>query len=486
MLENGPILSHEVFETPTFPLYREMLSHDGDLASWFGGLKKLVDAENLISAEPELVPYLDVVNRDTIDEIPSTRDFVVVKPSSTETVSQVVRFAARNKVAIVPRGASTGREGGTLPVRRSILLDFGLMSRVIDIDAENGLVTAEPGITLEALEARLNERGLSIGQGPGHASLGGSISTNSLGQRSSHFGDMRNVVADMEIVVKDGCVMHTGRAVWRNNAGYDLNQLFIGSEGTLGALTSVTLKASPKPELTLKRMYSFRESFKAAVGVAKDIERSYFPASNRVDDELRNQGKYSAVRVMFEGNKDAVELQASLCDEFVESSGGEVLPDSVAAVILKRRVAAAFAKGVRPTTTRVVAEEVGLKFTYWISCLARWKELCSRFGIEYGGCQLNMSYPGVVTFYSEYPLGGNGKAREYSRMTQEFYAFVIASGGSFSPTHGVGTRLRRYMHMQYSSGHVDLLLSVKKAFDPFNIFNPGKVIKLTDVGRPRR
>jgi len=450
-------------------------------SDWFEGLRGMVGTQNLISNEQSLEPYLDVVNRDTLGVYPTSRDFVVVKPEDTAMVAKVVRFAAKNRTAIVARGAGTGREGGTLPVSRSIVLDFTLMSRIIGVDVVNGLVTAQPGITLEALETRLNERGLSIGQGPDHACLGGSISTNSLGQRSSHFGDMRNVVADLETVIGDGKVIHTGRPVWRNNTGYDLNQLLIGSEGTLGAVTAATLRTGPKPERSLLRMYLFKKPLKDVTEVARAIESSFFPMGNRVDDEKRNDSDFSSVRVMFEGKKEIVDLQSSLCDELAEQRGGKVVPNSVVAALVKRRRGSAFRKSLSATETRSVAEEVALKFSGWTHSLARWKELCKRYRIDYGGCQLNISYPGIVTFYAEYAIGGSRGAKAYGRLMQKFYAFVIANDGSFSSTHGVGIRLRDYMGAQYSKEYLDILLRVKRAFDPLNIFNPTKVIQMTSV-----
>lgn len=445
------------------------------MAGWHSDLDDIVGRENVVTDSSVLRSYLAVVNSDSIASSVQESDFVVARPRSTDEVVRIVRFAARNKVSLVARGAGTSREGAVLPVPRSVVVDFTSMSHVLSIDAENGLVVAEPGIALDILETRLNERGLSVGHGPDHASLGGSISTNSLGQGGSRFGDMRNFVADLEVVVGDGTVLHTGRSVWRNNTGYSLTQLMIGSEGTLGLITRVTLKAGPMPEATAKRMYAFQTGFESAVELAREIERAFLPDGNRADDEARNDGGVSTVRVTFKGKREVVDLQTRLCDELVTSRGGEVVPDEISKELVLRRGMKAFEIGVNPTDVRSVPEEPGLKFTDWRASLKKWKTLCAGRGIEYCGCQLNISYPGVITFYSAYPIDSPSKVQAYLRVMDEFYSFVIERGGSFSATHGVGNRMSKFMASQYPEEYLRAAREIKRLFDPLNIFNPEKM-----------
>jgi len=435
-----------------------------------------VGKDSLVTDQSILHSYVEVVNSDNIGGNVRENDFVVARPRSTDEVARIVRFAARKKIPLIARGAGTSREGATLPLPKSVVVDFTTMSRILDVNVENGTVLAQPGIALDLLEEKLNERGLSVGHGPEHATLGGSIGTNSLGQGSSRFGDMRNFVADLEVVVGEGTVFHTGRAVWRNNTGYSLTQLFIGSEGTLGLITAVTLKAGARPESTQKRMYAFQSPLDHVVSVARGIEGAFLPDGNRVDDEARNDGEVSTIRVTFRGKREVVELQTKLCDEFVSARGGQVVPDDIAADLVQKRSAKGFEMGVRPTEARNVPEEPALRFSDWKSSLEKWKNLCERHEIDYHGCQLNISYPGVITFYSGYSTNRPEKVESYRLLMREFYSYVIERQGSFSATHGVGKRMSGFMSAQYSKEYLELMRRIKGVFDPLNIFNPSAVL----------
>ncbi|MDE1852599.1 MAG: FAD-binding oxidoreductase [Thaumarchaeota archaeon] len=439
-------------------------------------LKSIVGEGNVVAEPSVLRSYLEVVNDDNIGRRIRENEFAVVKPSSTSQVVELVRLAVKEKIAIIPRGAGTSREGAALPLGSAVVLDFSLMSRVLNIDEEDCLVVAEPGIPLEMLEVKLGEWGLRLGHGPDHATLGGAIATNSLGQRSSRHGDMRNFVADLEVVLGDGGVIHTGRSVWRNNTGYDLTQLFVGSEGTLGVITSATLRVGPKPEWTAKRMYAFEGSLEDAVGVAREVENAFQPVSNRADDHARNDGKVCTVRVSFEGKKEAAERQVRLCDDLIRKGGGEPVPDDFAEEFIRRRSVKAFEMGVRPKDERSVPEEPGIRFSDWKRSLEKWKGLCAERGITYAGCQLNVSYPGVVTFYSTYPTGRPELVEAYRELMEEFYSYVISIGGTFSATHGVGNRMNRFMAAQYPPRNLKLMAGLKDLFDPGHVLNPGKVL----------
>ena len=136
------------------------------MTPWYQEVEEIVGADSMITSESILRSYLEVVNSDNMDSGITRGDFVVIRPKTTAEVVRIVKFASKNCVGLVPRGAGTSREGAVLPIDRSIILDFTEMSHISKIDAENGLVVAQPGIALDMLEARLNDHGLSIGHGP--------------------------------------------------------------------------------------------------------------------------------------------------------------------------------------------------------------------------------------------------------------------------------------------------------------------------------
>src|SRR5699024_9222217 len=174
---------------------------------------------------------------------------VVVYPYTTEDVSNIMTFANNNAVKVVPFGLGTSLEGHIIPYEQQLTIDFSLMNKVLDISVEDFLVTVQPGVTRTVLNKALKKHGLFFPVDPGaDATLGGMVATNASGTTSVKYGVMRDQVRDLEGVLADGRVIHTGNRAAKSSSGYHLNGLFTGSEGTLGAFTELTLKVHGIPE----------------------------------------------------------------------------------------------------------------------------------------------------------------------------------------------------------------------------------------------
>lgn len=174
---------------------------------------------------------------------------VVVYPYTTEDVSNIMTFANNNAVKVVPFGLGTSLEGHIIPYEQQLTIDFSLMNKVLDLSVEDFLVTVQPGVTRTVLNKALKKHGLFFPVDPGaDATLGGMVATNASGTTSVKYGVMRDQVRDLEVVLADGRVIHTGNRAAKSSSGYHLNGLFTGSEGTLGAFTELTLKVHGIPE----------------------------------------------------------------------------------------------------------------------------------------------------------------------------------------------------------------------------------------------
>ncbi|WP_240620425.1 FAD-binding oxidoreductase, partial [Peribacillus acanthi] len=213
---------------------------------------------------------LEQHSKDESYHTPSLPD-IVVFPTTTEEVSKIMKIASQFKVPIVPFGRGTSLEGHVIPYGHGITIDFSLMDKILEIRENDFLVKVQPGVTRTQLNKELKKYGLFFSVDPGaDATLGGMAATNASGTTSVRYGVMRDQVRDLEVVLADGMVIHTGNLAEKSSSGYNLNGLFVGSEGTLGCFTELTLKVYGIPEYTLAGRASFstvHDAVSAVVGI---------------------------------------------------------------------------------------------------------------------------------------------------------------------------------------------------------------------------
>jgi len=272
-----------------------------------------------------------------MDVIFKTMPDQVVRPAYTQDVVQMVQKAIATKKPLVPRGAGTWGLGGSVPVKGGTVLDMTGMSKILSIDEVNLVVTVQPGISWKGLADALDAKGLFLPCYPSSApsaTLGGWINTGGTGIGAYKYGSAGDIIRDMEIVLPDASVIHTGdKLIPQNGGGPNLNWLFVGSEGILGIVTEVTLKILPKPEVLRPVSYSFEElvKFKPAL---KRIARSgvspmHIMFADRLHfDFLRAIGKHAPevgclITCALTGTKAQVDLEEQMLDEIMTSSGGK-------------------------------------------------------------------------------------------------------------------------------------------------------------------
>ena len=424
-------------------------------------------------------------------QVRGTPDYVV-RPLSTEEVSDVVGLAAAEGVAVTARGAGTGLAGGAVPVRGGIVLDLSGMDRIVELDLSNLAVVVEPGVVQARLNERLRPHGFFFPPDPGSAAfctIGGLIANNGSGMRAVKYGTTRNYVLDLEVVLADGSVVRTGSRTLKAAAGYDLTRLFIGSEGTLGVITGAVLRVAPLPKARRLVIASFSSAEEAGRAVASTFAAGIVPAAceildrttvavlRRCDPGLRlPDGDVLLFEV--DGSEAAVaeaaEEIAALCSSSAASvavvAGGEEMEEIWAA----RRLVGAAVSRLDPAKSRIyVGEDVGVPIKEIPALIREVAEISDRFGIpamKYG--HIGDGNLHVALFIDVLDEG------EWTRLAgaaDAIHRAAIRLGGTVSSEHGIGAARSGYMMEQVGSGALSVMRAIKKALDPRGIMNPGKL-----------
>jgi FAD/FMN-containing dehydrogenase len=406
-----------------------------------------------------------------------------VAPISTEEVQQIVRFANREKLPIVPFGGGSGLMGGALSIRPGLVIDLRRMNRILHIDGESRSVHVQAGAVLEAVDLALNPAGFILGHDPWTvpvATIGGAISTNSVGYRAGIYGSMGEQVLGLEAVMPTGEVLRT-RPVAKHSAGLNLNALLIGGEGCFGIVTEATIRIFPKPETRLFRGYLFA-TFERGYGAIQEMfQRRLRPALLDFGDDAENHGG-ALLYLVFEGNLELTAAEEKQATVLCQAHGGKELPSSDAEQFWRDRheIARRFARNRRQRRER------GRDGVYrdWIHvALPSSKILAFRSAAqaitERHGVRLQESGLWVQPELFSMRLGAEDGSVANAQLAleeaiEELLRLVQQMGGSMEYTHGVGVKLAPLMAEEHGHG-LRVMRQIKQSLDPNNILNPGKM-----------
>ena len=408
----------------------------------------------------------------------------VAEPETTVEVQAIVRLANQEKIPVVPFGGGTGLMGGALSIRPNILLDLRGMNQILDIDTAAHSARVQAGVVLEALENKLNDAGFILGHDPWTlpvATVGGAISTDSVGYRAGIYGSMGEQVLGLEAVMAGGEILRT-RAVQKSSAGIDLNALLVGGEGCFGIITEATVRIFPAPEarsLTGFRFESFERGYTAVQGM---FSRRLRPALIDLGDDGEKPAAGAVLYVAFEGGREIIELEAKWALTICEQNGGKQLPGGQAERFWRDRhvVARRFMENRRQRRTR------GRDGIYrdWIHvALPASKVLPFRAAaaplIEQRGVQLQESglwvHPELFSMRLGIEDDGSNQAQlRLAETIEELLRLAQKMGGSMEYTHGIGVKLAPLMAEEHGYG-LEIMRQIKRALDPNGILNPGKM-----------
>jgi alkyldihydroxyacetonephosphate synthase len=459
------------------------------------------DLQNLVTRLADLVGSGNVtIDASRLDELswdalsegrlhPAKRPEVTVPlcsvlPSSTDEVRQIVLLANEQKVPMIPYGGGSGLMGGALSVRSGIVVDLGRMEKIVEVDTESRSARVQAGTVLEKLEERLNREGFILGHDPWTlpvATVGGAISTNSMGYRGGLYGSMGAQVLGLEAVLPNGEVLRT-RAVSKSSAGVDLKSLFIGGEGCFGIITEATVRIFPKPEHRALHALSF-ESFEVGYKAILELfRRGLKPALLDFGDANEMFHGVAILYLGFEGIREIVEAEEQRALSVCERFGGMELPRKEAERFWSDRheIARRFMRNRRERRERgrdgVYRDwiHVALPASRVLSFRAAAMEIIKEHGVRLQESGLWIQ-PELFSMPLRVEDDGSRPAQLVLEETvDELLHLVHELGGSMEYTHGVGVKLAPLMAEEHGYG-LEIMRRIKQTLDPNNVMNPGKM-----------
>jgi D-lactate dehydrogenase (cytochrome) len=415
----------------------------------------------------------------------------VVMARSTEEVVEVVKACAKRNVPIIPFGTGTSAEGHLAALHGGICLDVSEMNNVLEVNAEDMDITVEPGVTRKQLNEYLRDTGLFFPIDPGaDASIGGMASTRASGTNAVRYGTMRENVLSLEVVTSDGRVIRTARRARKSSSGYDLTKLFVGSEGTLGIVTKVTLKLFGIPEAISSAVVSF-DTLKGAVdAVIASIQWGIPMARIELLDDVQMDAlnKYSnldypvqpTLFLEFHGTDAGVKEQAERMGEVCEEYGGGNFSWTSDAeerdkLWAARHDAAYACMALRPGCA-VMATDVCVPVSRLVECILETKKDIEEAGI----IAPIVGHVGDGNFHVGlliHPDTREEDLRVCTEINEKLVERAIAMDGTCTGEHGVGQGKIKYLKAEHGEA-LDVMRTIKVALDPQNIMNPGKMIKI--------
>jgi FAD/FMN-containing dehydrogenase len=456
-----------------------------DLVEIVGTKALVTDAEAL---EPHVTEWRNVLHG---------RALAMVCPGSTTEVADVVRLCSHEGIAIVPQGGNTGLCGGAVPDEsgQQLILSLARLNRIRSIDAEDFSMVAEAGCVLATLqqEARAVDRYFPLSlSAEGSCQIGGNLATNAGGINVIRYGTARQQVLGLEVVLADGSIIDGLRSLHKDTAGYDLKQLFIGSEGTLGIITAATLRLYPDPGETTTLLITLPDAgsavsllarMRAALGDRiESFELISRFALQLVERHIAGAGlPHKLSGDWFVLAELAVGEEAESLAKFLEDAvdagqlSDAVIAKNIAEAESLWRVRHAISEAQKyegPSIKHDISVPVSRMQEFLQRCSKRLQRLEPSvrpviFGhVGDGNLHYNLTVPEELA----------GDARRVARITTTIYDLVAELGGSFSAEHGVGVTKKAYLEHYRGSTELDLMRRLKRALDPQNLLNPGKVI----------
>jgi D-lactate dehydrogenase (cytochrome) len=415
----------------------------------------------------------------------------VVFAESTADVADAVKLAAQYKAPVIPFGIGSSLEGHLLAVQGGISIDVSRMNQVLSINAEDLTVTVQPGVTRKALNEAVKSTGLFFPIDPGaDATIGGMSATRASGTNAVRYGTMRENVLALEVVTASGEVIRTGTRAKKSSAGYDLTRLMVGSEGTLGVMTEITVKLYPLPEAVMAATCSF-SSLAAAVNTTITLIQLGVPIARcelldantirAVNAHSKLSLREGAMLLMeFHGSPDSVKEQVATVQGIATELGGETFewaqtPEERTRLWTARHNAYFAGIQSRPGC-RAITTDTCVPISRLADALLDSVTEANEAGIPY----FMVGHVGDGNFHMGYLIDPNSADERAlaERLNSQLVERALKLGGTCTGEHGVGLHKMEFLLTEAGVGAVDMMRTIKRALDPDNILNPGKIFSL--------
>ncbi|WP_299229843.1 FAD-linked oxidase C-terminal domain-containing protein [Sulfurihydrogenibium sp.] len=446
-------------------------------------LKEAIGEHNVLDDEMDRMLYSYDATRLTFPPD------VVVIPESEEDVKKVVKICYEEGVPITPRGAGSGYTGGAIPVKGGVLISFEKMDKILWIDEDNAVAKVQPGVITYRLQQAVEKRGLFYPPDPASykfCTMGGNVAENAGGPRCVKYGVTREYIMELDTVIYTGETIHTGRITLKDVAGYDLTRLLIGSEGTLGIFTGITVKLIPKPKAkkTVKAVYMDLESVGKTV---KDIFKAGIsPSALEFMDKLainavEDFGHFGLDRdaevillIEVDGHPKALEDEIVEVAKICEMNGAKVevaKTDREAEKLWEAR------RSLSPAVAKLgrtkINEDIVFPRSYLPEALPKLREIGRKYNLK----MVNFGHIGDGNVHANFMINGldPDEVARAEKAVEEVFDLALSYRGSITGEHGVGITKAEFMRKQFSPQEMELMKKIKRAWDPENLINPGKM-----------
>jgi glycolate oxidase len=413
---------------------------------------------------------------------------LVLLPSSTQEVQQIVKLCHRERIPFVARGAGTGLSGGALPVKGGVVISAARMNRILEVDIPNARVVVEPGVTNASVTAAVSAMGYFYAPDPSSQSvctLAGNVAENSGGAHCFKYGVTTTYVLGLEVVLSDGSLVRLG-GKRLDEPGYDLVGAFVGSEGTFGFVTKITLRVVKKAEATQTLMAAFNSSSEAGAAVGSIIASGMFPAAMEIMDRLAIEAAEASVHANYPDCQALllVELDGSTCEvELLMEKVGPICKECGAWEIRlaksePERIAvwkgrkAAFAAVGRISPNYLVQDGVIPR-----TALPRVLGEIDRLKTEAGLRVANVFHAGDGNLHPLvlYDRRIAGQEQRAMVLAEDILRLCVEAGGSITGEHGIGEEKKHFMSVMFSQADLSAMQRLRTAFDPYELCNPSKM-----------
>lgn len=412
-------------------------------------------------------------------------------PKNVEEISKLVKWATGRGLSIIPRGAGTGMAGGAVPVNeKSVIISLERMREIIDINRKNFTATVEPGVINGELQKDLEIHELFYPPDPAsldYCTIGGNVATNAGGPRAIKYGVTRNYVMEIEAVLSDGSVVTFGGKTVKRVVGYELKELFIGSEGTLGIISKITLKVLPQPEEVITLLISFKDLFKAGECIPQIIGTGIIPRTLEFLDSscmnLINQnsdlGLPSEVEALLlvelDGELNSLRRQADKVVYIASKFEGHC---QVATDYYSRESLWKARRSISPCILRMKdKEKINIDIAVPLDNLANTLVELQNLSVKTNIPIVSFGHAGDGNIHVNILVEReNERARKAGfDLARRVFELTVSMGGAISGEHGIGVTKKPYIGIQLPKKTIELMETVKKVFDPKGNMNPGKI-----------
>jgi len=452
----------------------------------------ILGPDHVLTAQRTEAAQYETYGRDHTEDFHFAPD-VVLRPGTTEEVSAIMRLCHAHRVPVTARGAGTGLSGGALPIHHGVVLSTERFNKIIQIDERNLQATVEPGVVNEAFQNAVKEVGLFYPPDPaskGSCSLGGNLAHSSGGPKAVKYGTTRDYVLNLEVVLPTGDIIWTAANTLKNSTGYNLTQLMVGSEGTLGIITKVVFRLLPYPQHNILMLVPFRQEAQAAEAVSAVFRAGIIPSGMEFMEREAIAWSSDYLKIPLTLPEDIaahllIELDGQDLDQLYKEAeqvygvlenyevGEILLADTATQKDELWKIRRNIGNSVRYNS--VYKEEDTVVPRAELPVLLKGvKEIGRRYGFKsvcYGHAGDGNLHVNIIR--------GELSDEEWNvglrQPISEIFELCVQLGGTISGEHGIGLVQKQFMHIALKEANLNLMRGIKQVFDPQGILNPGKI-----------